>query len=105
MSYVKEVLEEIFTEAKHGIGDYVKLKTPIDGHEYGQVHGWHISGGGMYKGVPTGKATHTIITLKKSPLFKNDYGPKVHLTKDQFTPISQEDHYHEIKSWIAKNGH
>jgi hypothetical protein len=84
------------------IGDIVKLKKPINGFKYAQINGFVLDKSAKLKPIPgvgiapTGKVAKLAVVLKASPLFKDDYGPKMDLERDLVDKINQEQ---EIANW------
>ena len=83
-----------------GIGDLVELRSPIQGYKYAQVKGWNISGGTMYRGLPTGKAASTILKLKQTILYTGDYGPEVTVPNNSFRVIGEVERGRMAAEWL-----
>ena len=91
---VKEEAEQI-DEMKYGIGTVVKLKKPIDGHEYATVKGFTSSGstrGLTGRGVPmpAGKVKKVKVALRKNDDHSYYAGPVTHIEHDDVHSVIRE---------------
>jgi len=82
-------------EMKMRVGTIVKLKKPIDGHEYARVKGFSSSGhtrGPTGRGVPmpAGKVTKVHVALKKTKDDAYDPGPVTHIQHDDVHSVIRE---------------
>jgi hypothetical protein len=80
---------------KMRVGTIVKLKKPIDGHEYARVKGFSSSGhtrGPTGRGVPmpAGKVTKVHVALKKTKDDAYDPGPVTHIQHDDVHSVIGE---------------
>jgi len=91
---MKEEVEQI-DEMKMRVGTIVKLKKPIDGHEYARVKGFTSSShtrGPTGRGVPmpAGKVTKVHVALKKTKDDAYDPGPVMHIQHDDVHSVISE---------------
>lgn len=89
----------------HGIGDLVKLHKPIKGHQYGQVSGFVLDKNHTTPHLEGSKVSHTVIKLKKSPLYTNDYGDTVNLERKHFKKVTNKERGQEITSHMGGKVH
>lgn len=89
-----------------GIGDYVKLKKPINGCHFAQIYGFgmdksaklqHVHGMGI---MPVGKVAHLMVHLIDDN--QKDTGGKTNVPQDQLTKVSQSEMYHDLKAMREK---
>ena len=98
----KEEAEQV-DEMKYGIGTVVKLKKPVDGHEYATVKGFTSSGstrGPTGRGVPmpAGKVKKVKVALRKNDDHSYYAGPVTHIEHDDVHSVIRES----APGWMLK---
>lgn len=91
------------SKSSTGIGDIVRLKTPINGIMYASVSGFGLAKGSRLIGgapAPGSKVTVLKAKLKVTPLFRVDYLGDVEIEKGQYITV---DNSKENKLWRELN--
>lgn len=91
------------SKSSTGIGDIVRLKTPINGIMYASVSGFGLAKGSRLVGgapAPGSKVSVLKAKLKVTPLFRVDYLGDVEIEKGQYITV---DNSKENKLWRELN--
>lgn len=91
-----------------GIGDLVKFKKPVNGHKYGEVHGFKLSkkDGKIHpNGMVSGSVTHLSVKPRKDPYSSVNWNERVDVPLENCVKVDRiqeiENHKHHQKMMKA----